>query len=32
MNILEKVHFKEMQAVPEGTKNGILTFNTNYNG
>lgn len=32
MNILEKGRCREMQAVPVGTKNGVLIFNNNYNG
>ena len=32
MKVLEKGRCKEMQPVPEGTKNGVLIFNTNYNG
>jgi hypothetical protein len=32
MDILQKGRCREMQAVPEGTKNGILIFNTNHNG
>lgn len=32
MNFLEKGRCNEMQPVPEGTKNGVLIFNTNYNG
>lgn len=32
MDILQKGRCREMQAVPVGTKNGILIFNTIYNG
>lgn len=32
MRNLESGRCREMQAVPVGTKNGVLIFNNNYNG